>query len=90
MPRRSLVLLADSESAWNQTWHVPIDPDPPTNSSLNSSLTHPADEHPAHRRPRFRRQKPRKSLRLGDEWEKYEQEFKQYGERGADDAHQAL
>src|ERR1700737_640987 len=27
---RSLVLLADSESAWNQTWHVPTTPDPPT------------------------------------------------------------
>jgi nucleoside-diphosphate-sugar epimerase len=27
---RSLVLLADTESAWNQTWHVPTAPDPPT------------------------------------------------------------
>ena len=27
---RSLVLLADSETAWNQTWHVPTAPDPPT------------------------------------------------------------
>ncbi len=27
---RSLVLLAESESAWNQTWHVPAAPDPPT------------------------------------------------------------
>ena len=27
---RSLVLLADSEEAWNQTWHVPTAPDPPT------------------------------------------------------------
>jgi nucleoside-diphosphate-sugar epimerase len=27
---RSLVLLADSESAWNHTWHVPTAPDPPT------------------------------------------------------------
>jgi nucleoside-diphosphate-sugar epimerase len=27
---RSLVLLADSESAWNQTWHVPTAPDPLT------------------------------------------------------------
>jgi nucleoside-diphosphate-sugar epimerase len=26
---RSLVLLAESESAWNQTWHVPTAPDPP-------------------------------------------------------------
>src|ERR1700687_4856818 len=27
---RSLVLLADSESAWNRTWHVPSALDPPT------------------------------------------------------------
>jgi len=26
---RSLVLLADTEDAWNQTWHVPTSPDPP-------------------------------------------------------------
>src|ERR1700716_2916071 len=27
---RSLILLADNESAWNQTWHVPTAADPPT------------------------------------------------------------
>jgi nucleoside-diphosphate-sugar epimerase len=27
---RSLVTLADSESAWNQTWHVATTPNPPT------------------------------------------------------------
>jgi nucleoside-diphosphate-sugar epimerase len=27
---KSLVLLADSESAWNQTWHVPTASNPPT------------------------------------------------------------
>jgi nucleoside-diphosphate-sugar epimerase len=27
---RSLVLLGDNENAWNQTWHVPTAPDPPT------------------------------------------------------------
>ena len=27
---RSLVLLADTESAWNQTWHVPTASNPPT------------------------------------------------------------
>jgi nucleoside-diphosphate-sugar epimerase len=27
---KSLVLLADSESGWNQTWHVPTAPNPPT------------------------------------------------------------
>jgi nucleoside-diphosphate-sugar epimerase len=26
---RSLVLLADAEQVWNQTWHVPTAPDPP-------------------------------------------------------------
>jgi nucleoside-diphosphate-sugar epimerase len=27
---KSLVLLTASESAWNQTWHLPTAPDPPT------------------------------------------------------------
>jgi nucleoside-diphosphate-sugar epimerase len=27
---KSLALLAETESAWNQTWHVPTAPDPPT------------------------------------------------------------
>jgi nucleoside-diphosphate-sugar epimerase len=27
---RSLALLAESETAWNQTWHTPTTPDPPT------------------------------------------------------------
>jgi nucleoside-diphosphate-sugar epimerase len=27
---RSLVLLAENDNAWNQTWHVPTAPDPPT------------------------------------------------------------
>lgn len=27
---RSLVTLAGSQSAWNQTWHMPTSPDPPT------------------------------------------------------------
>jgi nucleoside-diphosphate-sugar epimerase len=27
---KSLVLLAETKSAWNQTWHVPTAPDPPT------------------------------------------------------------
>ncbi len=31
---RSLVLLADAENAWNQTWHVPTAPDPPTGKEL--------------------------------------------------------
>jgi nucleoside-diphosphate-sugar epimerase len=31
---RSLVLLAESETAWNQTWHVPTAADPPTGKQL--------------------------------------------------------
>jgi nucleoside-diphosphate-sugar epimerase len=31
---RGLVLLADSEDAWNQTWHLPTAPDPPTGSEF--------------------------------------------------------
>jgi nucleoside-diphosphate-sugar epimerase len=31
---RSLALLADNENAWNQTWHVPTAPDPPTGKEL--------------------------------------------------------
>jgi nucleoside-diphosphate-sugar epimerase len=31
---RSLVLLTDTESAWNQTWHVPTALDPPTGKEL--------------------------------------------------------
>jgi nucleoside-diphosphate-sugar epimerase len=27
---RGLVLLADAENAWNQTWHIPTAPNPPT------------------------------------------------------------
>jgi len=31
---RSLVLLANNESAWNQTWHVPTAPNPPSGREL--------------------------------------------------------
>jgi nucleoside-diphosphate-sugar epimerase len=31
---RSLVLLAESENAWNQTWHVPTAPDPLTGKAF--------------------------------------------------------
>ncbi len=31
---RSLALLAESDSAWNQTWHVPTAPNPPTGSEF--------------------------------------------------------
>jgi nucleoside-diphosphate-sugar epimerase len=31
---RSLALLADTKDAWNQTWHVPTAPDPPTGKAF--------------------------------------------------------
>lgn len=31
---RSLIRLMDSEDAWNQTWHVPTAPDPPTGKAF--------------------------------------------------------
>jgi nucleoside-diphosphate-sugar epimerase len=31
---KSLALLAESDSAWNQTWHVPTAPNPPTGKEL--------------------------------------------------------
>ena len=31
---KSLVLLADTEDAWNQTWHVPTAPNPPAGKEL--------------------------------------------------------
>jgi nucleoside-diphosphate-sugar epimerase len=31
---KSLALLAESDSAWNQTWHVPTAPNPPTGSEF--------------------------------------------------------
>jgi nucleoside-diphosphate-sugar epimerase len=31
---RSLLLLADSESAWNQTWHIPTASNPPTGNEF--------------------------------------------------------
>jgi nucleoside-diphosphate-sugar epimerase len=31
---RSLALLAEAESAWNQTWHVPTAPNPPTGKDI--------------------------------------------------------
>ncbi len=35
---RSLVMLADAESAWNQTWHVPTAPNPPTGKEIIRSV----------------------------------------------------
>jgi nucleoside-diphosphate-sugar epimerase len=31
---RAIATLADSASAWNQTWHVPTRPDPPTSKEF--------------------------------------------------------
>jgi nucleoside-diphosphate-sugar epimerase len=31
---RGLVMLADSETAWNQTWHLPTAPNPPTGKAF--------------------------------------------------------
>ena len=31
---RSVALLADSDAAWNQTWHLPTAPDPPTGGTF--------------------------------------------------------
>jgi nucleoside-diphosphate-sugar epimerase len=33
---RGLVMLADSETGWNQTWHLPTAPNPPTGKSFIS------------------------------------------------------
>jgi len=46
---RSLVLLANNESAWNQTWHVPTAPNPP---SGNEFIRMAADEF--HVAPKYR------------------------------------
>ena len=35
---KSLVLLTGSESAWNQTWHVPTAPDPPTGKEFIATV----------------------------------------------------
>jgi nucleoside-diphosphate-sugar epimerase len=46
---RSLVLLADSESAWNQTWHVPTATEPPTGKEFIELVTHEFGGHPKYR-----------------------------------------
>jgi nucleoside-diphosphate-sugar epimerase len=37
---RSLILLAENERAWNQTWHVPTAPDPPTGREFIERAAH--------------------------------------------------
>jgi nucleoside-diphosphate-sugar epimerase len=54
---RSLVLLADSEDAWNQTWHVPTAPDPRTGKELIELAAKEFRTQPKYRvisRPMFR------------------------------------
>jgi nucleoside-diphosphate-sugar epimerase len=54
---RSLVLLADSEDAWNQTWHVPTAPDPPTGKEFIELAAKEFRTQPKYRvisRPMFR------------------------------------
>ncbi len=46
---RSLVLLADSESAWNQTWHVPTAADPPTGKQFIELVAKEFDTQPKYR-----------------------------------------
>ena len=46
---KSLVLLADSESAWNQTWHVPTAPVPPTGKEFIKMVAKEFGVEPKHR-----------------------------------------
>jgi len=40
---QSLVQLAEQETAWNQTWHVPTTPNPPTGKEFGFAGTPYAD-----------------------------------------------
>jgi len=46
---RSLVLLADSESAWNQTWHVPTASNPPTGNEFIQMVAKAFEVKPTYR-----------------------------------------
>jgi NAD dependent epimerase/dehydratase family. len=46
---RSLVLLADTESAWNQTWHVPTASNPPTGVEFIQMAANAFGVRPKHR-----------------------------------------
>lgn len=46
---RSLILLADSEIAWNQTWHVPTAPDPPTGKQFIELVAKEFETQPKYR-----------------------------------------
>lgn len=46
---RALVLLADTEGAWNQTWHVPTASDPPTGKEFIELAAREFRTQPEHR-----------------------------------------
>ncbi len=46
---RSLVLLSETETAWNQTWHVPTAPDPPTGKEFIALAAQAFGVPPRHR-----------------------------------------
>lgn len=46
---RGLVVLADDESAWNQTWHLPTSPNPPTGKEFIVSVAKEFGAPPKHR-----------------------------------------
>jgi nucleoside-diphosphate-sugar epimerase len=46
---RSLVLLAANENAWNQTWHVPTAPDPPTGKEFIKRVANEFGTQPKYR-----------------------------------------
>jgi nucleoside-diphosphate-sugar epimerase len=46
---RSLVLLSNREDAWNQTWHVPTAPDPPTGRKFVELVANEFGTQPKHR-----------------------------------------
>lgn len=45
----ALVALTDSPSAWNQTWHLPTAPDPPTGRVFMELAAHAYGQPPKHR-----------------------------------------
>jgi len=46
---RSLVLLADAEDAWNQTWHVPTAPEPRTGKEFIELVAYEFGKQPKYR-----------------------------------------
>ena len=46
---KSLAVLADSQSAWNQTWHVPTAPNPPTGKEFIKMVAKEFEVEPKYR-----------------------------------------